>query len=507
MRWSIVLGGVVAAGIGGVAHAGEEEGHCEPRPACAIASGEGCLDAYEPVDTIFALEVESIDRTGDRVRRCAGRWLGERGCYTTQIAKDLSDLGLVAIEIAGVEARWRALPEVARRACEAARPALATRALGEVDGWCRVGQGECAGAIDLARIVLKGMDPWHTCVERMESRVVESARRAPLPCAREAAAVAVRPAPLPVAAPASEPTVTRAEPAPEPSVVRPLKVVEARPIRTVEVGGQPGSVGPSRIEAEPLAGYGPRPAPARPPEATALATTARAGASGATTTTSAQLEQPRAKTERRAGQVELSLAPFSGVLSITDPATQAEYEPLAASVALAVSVVASIASGVDLEIALTGRGTFASTALMDAATTGLDELDTESGSALVLQIEPAVTVLSRYVGVGIVTDFRWDSVGVSSITTGIVRTDSAGVAAGARFVVGLGLLASDLRLLGLLDYLFVGTDEDAVRVGLRAELGPALITGSYTRYAPLGEATDARVVDNLQLTLGFRMVF
>ena len=471
------------------------EASCGPA-LCDPASGSGCQDAFEATDTIFPLEVESMDGIAKRVDHCRGTWGGERGCFAREIRKDLSDLGLVDQEIESVARRADALPATARDVCERARPTLATSALDDVPTWCAIGQGECQGAMEMAITVLRGMPEWAACVERMESRVSERAACAPVTAAR--APVASAPpssGPLPAAPPAPATTqATTAAPAPTPAAApRAPTVVEAKPLRVVEA---------RPIAVDGMASYG----PSRPGASTDLAAI---GAESAAPSqgTAAQLEAPRPVVERRSGQVELSIAPFSGVLTLRDPGTKAEYSPLSASVALGVSFVAALASNIDLEIGLTGRGTFASTALQEAATVGLDQLDTESGTALILHLEPAVTVLTRYFGVGIVTDFRWDSIGVTSITTGLVRNDASGVAAGARFIVGLGLLATDLRLLGMLDYLFVGTDDAALRATIRAELGTALITGSYTQYSRLGGASDAHAVDNLQLTVGFRMVF
>ncbi len=482
---------VVAWGASGV-HA-TPEAQCGPAP-CDVTAGTGCSDAYEPAETIFPLEVESIERVTRRVAQCSGPWHGDGGCYAREIRKDLSDLGLVADEIDQVDARGTALPDPARTACDRVRPELATRAIDEVETWCRVGQGECAGALDLARVVLRGMDRWHSCVERMEARLAENARHDARACATSVPTPSPTPAPTVVAPVAPTVAAPTAAP-PSDQTMAPKReptVVEAKPLRVVE--------------AQPLASYGPRPAP--PTAVAASPTVPRAHVdAGPTQGTIAQLEPPKVTAERRTGQFELSLAPFSGVLTIRDPIIGADYSPLAAGVAVGLNVVADVADGIDLEFALAGRGTFASSALQQAATVGLDELATESGTALVLHVEPSVTVLSRYVGVGVVADFRWDSIGVTSLTSGLVRHDNSAVMGGARFIVGLGLLATDLRLLGMLDYLFLGGDEATLRASIRAELGPALIVGSYTDYARLGGPTDAYAVDNLQLTLGFRMVF
>lgn len=455
--------GALALTLGTTTFAHAEQ-RCD-RSLCDYLTGAGCQDSVEETDTIFPMEVESLTTITAHAKACA-LWHGPTGCYQKHIKGETADLPLVAAEVAAVQQRFDALPEAAQRVCLGQRPTLSESAVDDIAAWCVTGQEECVGALQAARVMLGGMQAWAACVERMETHVAENTRLAALP------AVCVDlPAPAPVAA---------------------AKPVEPRPLEVVEAQSN-GVFLPRRAhEVEPLA----------PPEHDVARYD---GAPMGSAIVSVQ--KPRAQTETRRGQVELSVAPFSGVIGIRDPGTDADYQPLSASVALGLAVVIDLPASLGLELGVTGRGAFASTALQQAATTALADLDTESGTAFVADIEPTFTLLSEYLGIGVVSDFRWDSIGITSSSTGLVQTDDAGVAGGMRLIAGYGLLKKDLRFLGMVDYLFAGAGNGVWRATLRAELGPALITGQYVQYFGIADEGDAHLVDQLQVTLGFRMVF
>lgn len=526
-------------------------------PPCDLASGgASCVDP-EPTDTIFPLEAESMRKVDALVGKCRGPW----AACKKDLEPQLADLGAVDQEIADLERRADALPDAAVAVCARTRPALVRSALGDVTSWCAVSRDECLGAVRDATRMLDGLPRWSECVERMEAREAQNAafqaRCAPAPAVAAPTAklepVPVTPAPkpvpvpvavdptLPIAPPAAPPTrapegvpsARSADQAPAPeargvvpasrtasappsstpaSAPEPSLMATPEPAAAENVRARPAPASPKLIEViatptsvtpAPTAIYEP-PAEPRVAQADVARPDETTGPVGSAVATAA----PRPpESERRKGEISLSLAPFSGVMTIRDPATKAEYQPLSASVALGLDVVLELTHGLDLELGVAGRGTFASTALEQAATTPLDQLATSSGTALLVEIEPSLTLLSQYVGVGFVSDFRWDSVGVTSATTGLVTSKGDGVATGVRLVAGFGLLDHDLRFLGTLDYLFGGAADGQWRAGLRADLGACVISGTYEQYFQLVDDTAGRAVDHLQLTVGFRMPF
>ena len=210
---------------------------------------------------------------------------------------------------------------------------------------------------------------------------------------------------------------------------------------------------------------------------------------------------------RREGQLAITVAPFSGVLTLRDPATGAEHRPMLASVGLGVSGVLELSEAIGLELGLGARASFGSTAMGQAVAVSLDELETETGTAIVVELEPTAIVLSQYLGAGLVVGVRWDTIGVTSLANGLTSHEISGAAAGLRVVLGLGLLERDMRLVGNLDWIFIGAGSTVLRAALQAELGPLLVAGAYRQHFRLGAATDAWVVDELQLTLGYRAAF
>ena len=71
----------------------------------------------------------------------------------------------------------------------------------------------------------------------------------------------------------------------------------------------------------------------------------------------------------------------------------------------------------------------------------------------------------------------------------------------------VGVLERDMRLLFSLDLMFIATESTVVRAALQAEIGPFVLVGAYREHYRLGATTEAYIVDDLQLTLGYRMVF
>ncbi|MFO0748386.1 MAG: hypothetical protein U1F43_22390 [Myxococcota bacterium] len=508
--------GVMAAAPARAAAPGDA---CEavPAPCDYAAGGASCKDP-EPSETIFPLELESMRKVEASATRCRGAWQACR----KDLEPDLADLHDVDAEIADVEARSNALPDAAAAACARTRPSLARSALGDVASWCAVSRDECLGAVRDAKRMLDGMPAWAECVERMESRrgIGRRARRAAhgLRGARGRggrAGRARRPGRARARAGGPAAGMPAAPPAPAPSATptasaRPESRPEARAPAAVAPVTRNGEALPTVVYASPTVV---RPAPTAVYDAPAPAPTAdepRIASQDAGPVESAVAtvgQRPAPPSERRKGEVTLSVAPFSGTMTIRDPVTKRDYSPLSASVAVGLDVVLGLTPGLDLQIGIGGRGTLASTALQQAASVSLDNLDTESGSAIVVDLEPELSLLSEHVGFGLIGDFRWDSVGVTSATTGLASSHSHGGAAGARLMLGFGLLERDLRFAGILDYLCVGDADGQWRASLRAELGGLLLTASYEQYFQLGAADDGHVVDHMQLTLGFRMPF
>jgi len=364
------------------------------------------------------------------------------------------------------------------------------------------------------------MPAWATCVARMEAYADENARREartdcepaplePAPAPRvKASPPATQPPPnspdrLRLPLPNSRALLDPPPKAPEPVVSVPerqpksessrkaereppvLEVVYAKPVPA----RRPAPLPDDRLLADQIAVREPRNAPDR-------------------SIVSGTRTPPEGIDEgRRGGQFELLFAPFSGVLTIRDPATAAEHRPLMASIGIGIDVVLELSPAFGLELALAGRGSFASTALQQAVSLSLDELAVDTGTAFVFEIEPSATLLSEYLGIGLVTEYRWDTIGITSATTGLVSTKSSGGAGGLRLLAGLGVLERDMRLLFTLDWLFIATESTVIRAALQAEIGPFVLIGSYRQHYRLGATTEAYVVDDMQLTLGYRMVF
>lgn len=447
---------------------------CEDVARCDYATGAGC--GVEPPETltIYPHDAETFARLEAYAESCQGRpWEGADGCLKGRLEAALAGLVGTLADHDELVARALLLPQEAGRICAGAHPANARGALEEASGWCAMGREECIEALREVRRVLLGMPAWVECLERMEAYAQENARNA---LAHEHCLATSRnddhrsdtPAPSPT--PALAPTPTPAL-APTPRA-RPLVVI-ATPV-------------PDRT---PLADTPPSPHPD-------------------TSTLEEIRTAPRAVDDgRRDGQFEITVVPLSGVLRIRDPATGAEHRPLIASIGAGLDVALALSEDIALELGLSARGSFASTAMGQAATATLDELETETGSAVVIELEPTVALLSQYVGAGLVVGVRWDTIGVTSLENGLASHATSGAAAGLRLLLGLGLLERDLRLVGHVDYLFVGTEETVLRAGVQADLGPLLVSGDYRQHFRLGAPDQAWLVDELQLTLGYRGAF
>jgi len=457
---------------------------CEALSRCDYATGAGCRVAPPETLTIYPHDAETFARLEAVAESCEGKpWVGPEGCLEGRIRAALGGLGQTAREVDDLAARALLLPEVAGRVCASVHPVNARGALDEAPSWCEMGREECVEALREVRRVLLAMPAWVGCIERMEAYAQENARNtlAHEHCLATRSAPAAAGAPVPAPAPA--PTPARAlTPAPAPAPALAPTPTSPRP-RPVVVIATPV---PDR---SPLDGA--------PPEGTPDSSTVSRTRTG-----------PEAiDDERRTGQLEVTVTPLSGVLTIRDPATGAEHRPLIASLGAGLDVALALSDGLALELGLSARGSFASTAMGQAATASLDELETETGSAIVIELEPTAILLSQYVGAGFVVGVRWDTIGVTSLANGLTSHETSGAAGGLRLVFGLGLLERELRLVGHLDYLFIGTDATVLRAGVQADLGPLLVAGGYRQYFRLGGASQAWVMDELQLTFGYRGAF
>ena len=450
-------------------------GACEV--ACDYTTGNHCPIVRESTLTPFPYDAETLVTLEAYVISCAGEWDGPGGCYEARVKKAVDELITPSKAIADVSDRAALLPDGARAQCADREPENAQRAVDEAAAWCVLGQDECIEGLREAHRALHGMPSWAACVERMERYADANAGR--VICAEDE-----RPAEAPTLEPRREPKpeVTR-DPKPEarrePKPARPLEVVR---VERGRVRG--GEVAPPR---DPLIAdmqpEGPR-------------TDIEAGTR----------PEPRDLSDRRKGQFELVFAPFSGSMTMRDPGSDVEYSPNMASIGFGVDVVLSLSDDLVLELGLWGRAAFASTAVGEAITAGLEQLNIDTGTGLSFDLEPSVTLLSEYVGIGAVVDMRWDTVGITN-TSGLVSTANNGAAGGLRLVAGLGLLARELRLVGSLDLMFIGAGSTAVRGAIQGEIGPFVLTGSYRQYFRLGSAAEAYLVDDLSLTLGYRSVF
>lgn len=479
---------------------------CEDVARCDYATGAGC--GVEPPETltIYPHDAETFARLEAYAESCQGRpWEGADGCLKGRLEAALAGLVGTLADHDELVARALLLPQEAGRICAGAHPANARGALEEASGWCAMGREECIEALREVRRVLLGMPAWVECLERMEAYAQENARNA---LAHEHCLATSRnddhrsdtPAPSPTPALAPSPTPALA-PSPTPTL---------EPSRSPALGPSPTPA----LAPTPTPALAPTPR-ARPlvviatpvPDRTPLADTPPSPHPD-TSTLEEIRTAPRAVDDgRRDGQFEITVVPLSGVLRIRDPATGAEHRPLIASIGAGLDVALALSEDIALELGLSARGSFASTAMGQAATATLDELETETGSAVVIELEPTVALLSQYVGAGLVVGVRWDTIGVTSLENGLASHATSGAAAGLRLLLGLGLLERDLRLVGHVDYLFVGTEETVLRAGVQADLGPLLVSGDYRQHFRLGAPDQAWLVDELQLTLGYRGAF
>ena len=466
-------------------------GMCEP--ACDYASGAGCPEVSVESLTVYPYDGESLTNLEAYAVACPSEWEGPGGCYEARIRKAVDELLDASKAISDTALRASLLPDAARHECERFEPLNAQRAVDEAPAWCVTGREECIEALRDAHRVLMVMPTWATCVQRMEAYADENARRE---TRNDCEPAPLEPAPAPRLSarsptPARTPTPALAPPPQSRGILDPpvLEVVHARPV-------------PPRRRA-------PAPDPSPPANDPLLADqiAARAPAPDTATVSSLQTQPKGIDDGRRGGQFELLFAPFSGVLTIRDPATKAEHRPLMASIGMGLDVVLELSPAFGLEFGLAGRGSFASTALQQAVSLGLAELDIATGTAFVFEIEPSVTLLSEYLGIGMVADYRWDTIGITSATAGLVSTKSSGGAGGLRLLAGLGVLERDMRLLFTLDWMFVATESTVIRASLQGEIGPFVLVGSYREHYRLGTTTEAYVADDLQLTLGYRMMF
>jgi hypothetical protein len=215
---------------------------------------------------------------------------------------------------------------------------------------------------------------------------------------------------------------------------------------------------------------------------------------------------PRAATEcRREGQLEIGVTPFSGVITVRDPATDADHHPNVASLVVGVDVITALDDDLAIEFGLNARAAFGSTAVGQVG--NLEDLKTETGTAFFVDIEPTVSLLSQYLGCAVVADFRWDSISVTSATHGLTSSKASGGGGGLRLLAGLGMLERDMRLTASVDWLFVATESTAIRAAIQGDIGPVMLIGSYRQHFRLGAAGDGYLVDELQLTLGYRGAF
>ncbi len=451
-------------------------GACED--ACDYTTGDHCPIVRESALTPFPYDAETLVTLEAYVISCAGEWDGPGGCYEARVKKAVDELIAPSKAIVDVSDRAALLPDRARDQCAEREPENAQRAVDEAAAWCVIGRDECVEGLREAHRALRAMPAWAACVERMERYADANAGR--VICAEHEREPAPR---------ITEPNVpNEPRPAPKREVVRerPLEVVrvDRGRVRGGEVGGE---VGPEPALREPLI-------------AGMQAERPRADIEDAVR------PAPRDLSDRRKGQFELTFAPFSGTLTMRDPGSDVQYSPNMASIGVGVDIVLKLSDDLVLELGLWGRAAFASTAVGEAITAGLEQLNIDTGTALSFDVEPSVTLLSEYVGVGAVVDLRWDTVAITD-TSGLVSTANNGAAAGLRFVAGLGLLARELRLVGSLDLMFIGAGSTAVRAAIQGEIGPFILSGGYRQYFRLGSATEAYLVDDLSLTLGYRSVF
>ncbi len=473
-------------------------------PRCDYPTGRGCL-AHTPSPPDARFDPEAVRAVEAFARTCDIAWDGPKGCYEAGVKVEVDRLIETSRAYAEVDGRALFLPEAARLACEPELPPRAKAAIDEAPAWCAIGRAECVEGLKAARLALEGLPAWAACVERMQRYVAANERldaeRAACRARMPAPAPAPAPAPVTARAPSPTPAPTLApSPAPAPAprldadpplAPTPSRQPAARPRRVVEITR--GRV----IDPVPLADLGPRvanrPAPAEPP----LDTTSQRH----------DAPPPTPPDARRKGQFELGVTPFSGTLTLRDPATGVEHSPMMASVSVGVDVVLRLSPDLFLELSLTGRAAFASTAVERAISVSLDEVETETGTVFVVDLEPTVAILSEHLGAAIVADYRWDSIGVTSTAAGLVSTRASGGGGGLRFIAGFGLLEPDYRLVAALDFLFVGTEATAVRASIQGDIGPVMLLGAYRQHFRLGRFPDAYLVDELQLTLGYRAAF
>lgn len=441
-------------------------GACEA--ACDYTTGDHCPVVRESTLTPFPYDAETLVTLEAYVISCAGEWDGPGGCYEARVKKAVDELITPSKAIADVSDRAALLPDVAQGECASREPENAQRAVDEAAAWCVLGRDECVEGLREAHRALHGMPAWAACVERMERYADANAGR--VICGED------------------EGEAPRLEPMREP---KPEVKREPKPERPLEV---------VRVDRGRVRGGEQAPPPRDPLIADMQTEAPRTDIEAGTR------PEPRDLSDRRKGQFELVFAPFSGSLTMRDPGTDVEYSPNMASIGFGVDVVLSLSDDLALELGLWGRAAFASTAVGEAITAGLEQLNIDTGTALSFDLEPSVTLLSEYVGIGAVVDMRWDTVGITN-TSGLVSTANNGAAGGLRLVAGLGLLARELRLVGSLDLMFIGAGSTAVRAAIQGEIGPFILSGGYRQYFRLGSATEAYLVDDLSLTLGYRAVF
>jgi len=492
---------------------------CEP--PCDYVTGANCIAVRANSLTVFPYDSETLVNLEAYAVACPSEWEGAGGCYESRIKKAVDELMGPSQAIADTALHASLLPDVAREQCQDLEPANAQRAVDETAAWCVTGRDECIESLREAHRVLSSMPAWAICVGRMEAWADENERREsktdcdptepyamPEPRAKERAPVVAPVATRPATAPPTESRGLLDPPAKVESPARRqqeppvLEVVYAKPTpphkRAPGRSEQPKSPTPPTPPNDPLladqvASREPRFAPSSAPD---------------TTTESSAVTQPGGIDDgRRGGQFELLFAPFSGVITLRDPGTGVEHRPMMASIGAGLDVVLDLSPAFGLELGFAARGSFASTALEQAVSLSLDQLNVQTGTAFVFELQPTVTLLSEYLGIGIVSDFRWDTVGITSANTGLVSTKSSGGAGGLRLLAGLGVLERDMSLVFTLDWMFIATQATALRAALQADIGPFVLVGSYRQHYRLGAATEAYVADDIQLTLGYRSVF
>lgn len=276
---------------------------------CDYASGAGC-------PSVRGAGVEGIHLFGaEKVMGLEGWAAGCRGPGTATAAATSSTSVPRSTSSRRRRGRLGSRPSArcccrtrrARDTCDKLAPARAQDAIDEAPAWCVVGRDECVTALREARRVLDALPEWVGCVERMAHWVKENERREAERTACENApsdAPAVRPE-----APAG-PEVVDAK-VPETPAQQPEPKPETKPLRVVRVG--PGRVRNAR-EPAPMRPPGDELADTNGPDAPAPFDTP-----DTSTVKTGETRPDAIEDGRRKGQVELNVAPFSGVLTLRDP--------------------------------------------------------------------------------------------------------------------------------------------------------------------------------------------